>query len=177
MLMNSKKIFIGFVIAFIVALNIYYIPFDSNLNADTASEVPVDRRKIQISVLEDALNQALSSPVKINNYQHVVINFWATWCPSCRKENAIFNAFVQQNPHVLIVGVSVDRDINDYYNYLKTNAFNYPTIPNSKEIAVLFDDIVAVPTHFFINVQDGTVQKTMGLVDANELQSILRKNE
>ena len=40
--------------------------------------------------------------------------------------------------------------------------------------SVLFDDIIAVPTHFIINTKSQKISKTMGLLDENQLRNLIR---
>jgi cytochrome c biogenesis protein CcmG/thiol:disulfide interchange protein DsbE len=41
----------------------------------------------------------------------VIVNFWATWCPSCREEMPALNAFYQRHhaQGLAMIGVSADR--------------------------------------------------------------------
>ena len=171
--MNNKKIFFGFLVAFIVALNLYHIPFKKEVLPDVQIQEENQDQRMDLSALELALNSQLNRTVELSKYRHVIVNFWASWCPSCKQENLIFNQFFKSRNDVLIVGISVDKNKTDLDNYLTKTKLNYTVGMNSKGIAVLFDDIVAVPTHFFINTATKTVKKSMGLLDENELKSML----
>ncbi len=59
----------------------------------------------------------------------LMINFWATWCPPCRREIPLLNAlraeYLEQGFEV--VGVAVDfRD--DVLDYLQRTEVNYPVL-------------------------------------------------
>jgi thiol-disulfide isomerase/thioredoxin len=60
--------------------------------------------------------------------QVMVVNFWATWCPPCRAEMPMLNAFylAHQEAGVLVVGVSADRSRDKAEAARVMSAFAYP---------------------------------------------------
>jgi peroxiredoxin len=61
----------------------------------------------------------------------VVVNFWATWCPPCRKEIAdlerLYDEFKGQG--LVILGVS-DDDVNKLKDFAAKQKVNYPVLPD-----------------------------------------------
>lgn len=41
----------------------------------------------------------------------VVLNFWFTTCPPCRREIPELSAFHEENPDIPLVGISIDRNM------------------------------------------------------------------
>lgn len=59
---------------------------------------------------------------------------WATWCPPCREEMPELNALAQEfGDRVLVLGISVDEDVEDIRGFLEKNTLAYPVaIANEK---------------------------------------------
>ena len=175
---SNKKIFIGFVIAFILVLNIYNIPLkgnDSQLMTQNNQQFE-EQQPFDINALNTAINQSVESNYTLSDYKKIIVTFWATWCPSCQRENVIFNDVVKKyNKELLILGISVDKDQMALGKYLKNTPLNFPVFYNNKDIALLFDDIVAVPTHYIIDVKTNSIRKTMGLMDEKEIENIMKE--
>ena len=61
--------------------------------------------------------------------QILVLNFWATWCPPCRKETPMFVALQEQyrEHQVQFVGIAVD-DPEQVRTFADTYGVNYPVL-------------------------------------------------
>jgi len=59
----------------------------------------------------------------------LVINFWATWCPSCREEMPDLVALQQRyaGQGVQVLGIALE-DKEPVEDYLKSTRINYPTL-------------------------------------------------
>lgn len=51
----------------------------------------------------------------------LVLNFWATWCPPCVQETPSLSRFAAEyaNKGVVVLGVSVDKDVKAYEAFLQ----------------------------------------------------------
>ena len=175
---NNKKILIGFIVIFVLGLNIYNIPLkgdDSDAFNQIESLETIDK-PFDLDQFNVVVNKNSSDEIIVQNYKKIIVTFWATWCPSCRRENLIFNKVSKTfKEDLLILAISVDKDPNALAVYLKETPLNFPSFYNNKEIAVMFDDILAVPTHYIIDVKSGKVRKTMGLMSENEISDIMKE--
>jgi len=64
----------------------------------------------------------------------LVLNFWASWCQPCVEEEPSLNAFAQQfaDKGVVVLGVSVDQDLNAYQKFLQRFHPSFLTVRDSK---------------------------------------------
>lgn len=59
----------------------------------------------------------------------VVLNFWASWCPSCIEETPALNQLQKyiESRNALVLGVSADDDARAYEQFLKNEGLIFPT--------------------------------------------------
>jgi cytochrome c biogenesis protein CcmG/thiol:disulfide interchange protein DsbE len=85
--------------------------------------------------------------------QVVIMNFWATWCPPCRKEMPLLNDFYRRYHErgLEMIGVSVDRlhDRSDVQKVMR--AFSYPAAMLNDAQADGFGTPPALPVTYVID--------------------------
>ena len=99
--------------------------------------------------------------VALNAYSGKVIllDFWATWCPPCRKEIPGFIELYDKYKPLgfVVLGVSVDDSSSDVKKFVKKFRMNYPVLMgNDREDLQQAFGPVAFPTAFII-ARDGTI--------------------
>ncbi|MFM7773894.1 MAG: TlpA family protein disulfide reductase, partial [Candidatus Kapaibacterium sp.] len=114
----------------------------------------------------------------------VVVNFWATWCPPCRREIPEFVEFAENNKDVYMVGVALERDdasakdvVTRFANAQKMNYINVTSTSgfSTRSIAEAYSSIAPmdyIPVTIVFNaagqqvdiIQGGTTKQ--GLADA-----------
>ncbi len=67
-----------------------------------------------------------------------VINFWATWCPPCRKEIPIFNKkFVKESTKGIgIIGIALDEE-DQIKDFLTIQPIDYPHFFGQQDVSDL----------------------------------------
>ncbi len=84
--------------------------------------------------------------------QVVVVNFFATWCPACKKLYPTLQATRQKysGEEIVMVGVSVDEDPKALSSYVKKRGFNYPIFHATQELATIFQ-VSSIPKTLIYN--------------------------
>lgn len=122
--------------------------------------------------------------VKLSDYKGkvVIIDFWATWCPPCRKGVpdlvSIQNEFKKD---VVIIGISLDdsRTIDEVPGFIKDYGVNYPVVYGDEKVVNAYGGIRSIPTAFVIDKKGNIVDMHIGLVPkdtyVNKIKELLKK--
>lgn len=88
----------------------------------------------------------------------VWLNFWATWCPWCRKEIPLIEHVKSQYGHrIAIYGVDVQQSAAQVNHYRQIEKMNYPVLLDRTGSVAAQYGVRAFPTSIFIG-RSGTIQ-------------------
>lgn len=97
----------------------------------------------------------------------VLLNFWAAWCPPCRKEIPGLVALQARygSLGLTVVGVSMDTE-EVAASFAKSLGINYPVVFGTPLVAATYGGVAVVPTTFVIDRAGKIVASHEGFVDA-----------
>jgi thiol-disulfide isomerase/thioredoxin len=114
----------------------------------------------------------------------VIVDFWATWCPPCRKEIPGFIKLQKEygEKGLAIVGFSFDRDQSTHDKYVKDEGMNYLSIValNDEGKAViesfqkLIGEIRGIPTTLVIDRKGHIVYKHVGSGEPEDFEKVIK---
>ncbi len=106
----------------------------------------------------------------------VMLNFWATWCPPCKREIPDFIELQKKYgaKGLLIVGIALDKP-ESVMAFLREQPLNYTVLLGNNEVSATFGNIESIPTTFLID-REGIVRAVkVGLETKEEWEASIRK--
>ncbi len=115
----------------------------------------------------------------------VLLNFWGTWCPPCRREIPDLVSIHNESDgkDYVIVGIVLERDVENAEknvgDFANKNGIGYLNIiDKTQSIARAYGGINAVPTTFVIDKKGKIVETLVGMRSKTEfLDAIARANK
>lgn len=92
--------------------------------------------------------------------QTVVLNFWATWCGPCMLEAPSFATYAQNNPDIVVLGMSADRQRGKVLKAKRDLGLGYPLVMTDEQTLAAYQ-VSIYPTTVVVN-PDGSVHRAHG---------------
>lgn len=174
--MNKKILFsIGFFSA-LALITATFLSIDSpTLNAQTVKplqQATSIRPEFSLPDLQGKLRN-----IKEWDGKYIVLNFWATWCPPCRKEIPEFIALQKQygKSNLQFIGVAIDDEVS-VNQFALEMGINYPNLiaeMQGIELARQYGNAMgALPFSVIINPEGQIVARQIGLLERSKILDI-----
>lgn len=106
----------------------------------------------------------------------VILDFWATWCPPCKREIPDFITLQSQyGPRGLqIVGIALDEP-GKVREFALANGMNYPVLMGTDNVAALYGGIEGIPTTFIVDRNGNIMNRFVGFTSKEEFEAEINK--
>ncbi len=108
-----------------------------------------------------------TSSVHLANYrgQVVLLNFWASWCAPCIEELPSLLKLHHDDPNLVVLAVSVDKDPDAYSRFIRNRHVDLITVRDPQETAADLFHTSMWPESYLID-RDGVIRrKFVGATD------------
>jgi peroxiredoxin len=116
---------------------------------------------------------------KISDYKgkNLILNFWATWCPPCRKEIPDFIELrkTTSEDELAILGISTEQGKTDLVKkFAQDQKMNYTILVDEGKLVPPYSKIEAIPTTYFIDTQGNIKFATIGTLNLEDVKKIIQ---
>jgi len=88
----------------------------------------------------------------------VLLNFWATWCPPCRKEIPDLQAFHEQyGDRIVLLGINWGEDPEDVRAFLERYGATYTNLLDRDGLFFVKYQLTGLPTSYWID-EEGIIR-------------------
>jgi len=151
---------------------------------DGAKETKIDAvvgGEVGNAAPEFDLKNIAGGTLKLSSLQGkvVVIDFWDTWCPPCRKALPILEAISNEySKDVVVVGIAFGRDGEaKVKQYVDQNKLTFPMVLADPEFKVTkdFGGVQSIPTTFLVDADGIIVKKWVGGHSREEYENAVKQ--
>lgn len=117
----------------------------------------------------------------------VLLNFWATWCPPCRKEmpdiESLYKEYGKNSKDLVILSVAnpktkdhpnnIDDTMEAVTKFMKDNGYSYPALMDTTGNVLLQYYVTAFPTTFMIDKEGRTIGYATGALTKDIFKNII----
>ncbi|MFB6467757.1 peroxiredoxin family protein [Cytobacillus sp. Hz8] len=115
--------------------------------------------KVGVKAPDFELKSLNGDTVRLSDYKgkKIILNFWATWCPPCKKEMPEIEKYYKKaGRDVIILAVNIDPQY-DVAGFAKKWDVHFPILLDEKDEVNNNYQIMTVPTTYFID-EKGLIQ-------------------
>lgn len=155
---------------------------DTNADEETASTIPA----FDFTLTDQYGNQHTLSDYK---GKVVFLNFWATWCPPCKKEipdiEELYQEYNLNADDVVFLGVTnpkseaypnnQDEKKEDIIAFLDSNGYTFPTVFDETGEVLQNYNISAFPTTFMIDKNGNIAGYVPGMMTKDIMQNVIKQ--
>ena len=115
------------------------------------------------------------SEVHLSDYagKPVVLGFWATWCPSCRRELPVFQELIPEYADVsfLLVNITSEEASQEaVISFLEENGYSFPAFFDPDASAMDAYVAYSLPVTYFISGDGKITHQVLGSLNRTTLQ-------
>jgi thiol-disulfide isomerase/thioredoxin len=150
----------------------------SNSNKSANAPIRINPNVIKTKALDFKLKDLDGKELSLSDLKgkKVFLNFWATWCPSCKAEMPEIEKLYQEtkNSDLVIVSVDIGESLSIVKSFVDSNKYNFKVLLDSDESIATKYSISAIPTSYFIDADGYIISKNVGAMDIDQMKAYIK---
>lgn len=107
----------------------------------------------------------------------VIVEFWASWCPNCRRNMPHMNSFYQKyKDQVEVIGINLQEDPSKVQNFVSSLGISYPIALDPYGQASRAYGVQYTNYHVLIDKNGNIVRIVPGDISESDVQSLTSLN-
>lgn len=127
---------------------------------------------------EFTLVDTSGKPVRLSDFRGkvVLLNFWATWCPPCRKEfPELVKTYDQGGGDVVVIGINMQENAAQVREFAEQYGAKFPILIDPKAEAAEAYRVLGLPSSYFIDQQGVLREQHFGLLKREIIDDKIEK--
>jgi peroxiredoxin len=146
--------------------------------AQNSSEMVRKTAMLHKDAPEFVLKDLAGRKIDLKQYRGkvVLLNFWATWCASCRVELPKFDAWQKKysGDGLQVLAVSMDDAVPPVRKAVQRLHLDFPVVMGDAQLGESYGGVLGLPVTFLIDRDGRIAGKEEGAVDLTALESKVR---
>ena len=155
---------------------------------DTPDEKKEEKetKKEIVPALDFTLKDQYGNEHKLSDYKGktVFLNFWATWCPPCKKEmpeiQELYEKYGENKEDLIVLGVASpnygnEKDADGVSGFLKENNYTFPVVMDEGGSISNGYGVSAYPTTFMIDKEGNIYGYVEGGLTGEIMENIVKQ--
>lgn len=180
---RKKHLIITLIISIIVVGTLVILMKGLTLNPSMVASTQIGKpaTDFEVPILQGAswLPSSPDNKIRLSSLRGktVILNFWASWCVSCREEAMFLEAFWKryQDKGVIVLGVAIQDTPESALEFAKLHGKTYPLAIDDSGKTTIDYGVYGVPETFIIDSNGTIVHKEAGPVTTQLLESLSSK--
>ena len=151
---------------------------------ESKSEESKDEEKDKVESIDFTLYDQYGKEHKLSDYKGktVFLNFWATWCPPCKREmphiEEIYKEYGKNNEDVVVIGVAspnLGKEVSkeEIIEFLEKNNYTFPVLFDEGGMVMYQYGINSYPSTFIIDKEGYVTQYVPGALDKDTMKYLI----
>lgn len=130
----------------------------------------------KIQLPEITLISGEQLPADYYEGQPVVVSYWASWCPYCKRQNERLQTLypMAQEKGLNLLTINVDEDPDEALKYLESVQPNFPSAFETEAIRAVFGKATFIPKLFVIDAEAKVVEIIPGEMADKDVLGLLK---